>query len=80
MSDISPENQRYISQAVNDGTYPNPSAALDEAVGLLRQRDQLRQDIQKGIDQANRGEQIPAEEVFERLEHKLTAIEKRSTS
>ena len=71
MSDLSQENRLYVSQAVEAGIYPNPEAALDEAVSLLRMRDQLRADVQLGIDQADRGELLPAEEVFQRLERRV---------
>ena len=43
---------------------------------LLRkiQRDWLEAEIQRGIDSAERGELIPAEEVFDRLEAKYRAL------
>jgi antitoxin ParD1/3/4 len=43
---------------------------------LLRkaQKDWLKAEIQKGIDSADRGELIPAEEVFDRLEAKYRAM------
>jgi hypothetical protein len=75
MVSISPESFSYISDAVRLGIYPTPEAALEEAVILLRKRDELRADVQKGIAQANRGELLPAEEVFRRLELRVAEIE-----
>jgi predicted transcriptional regulator len=75
MVSMSPEALSYISDAVRLGIYPTPEAALEEAVGLLKKRDELRTEIQKGIDQANRGELLPAQEVFRRLELRVAEIE-----
>ncbi len=77
MADITPHAD-YISDAVKLGIYPNAATALDEAVKLLKQRDQLRADVQKGIQQANNGQLIPAEEVFRRLEERVTEIESQT--
>lgn len=72
---ISPESAEYLSEAVRSGTYQNETQALDEAVSLLKQRDQLRADVQAGREQADRGELIPADEVFERLAARARQIE-----
>jgi antitoxin ParD1/3/4 len=53
-----------------------------DALSLLRdrellrkaQKDWLKPAIQKGIESADRGELIPAEEVFDRLEAKYRAM------
>ena len=74
-SDISPENQQYLDQAVANGTYPSEALALDEAVELLRKRDQLRAEVRLGIAEAERGELLPEEEVFDRLEKRARQIE-----
>lgn len=78
IDNLSPDNAQYIDEAVSRGAYPTERQALDEAVDLLRRRDQLRADVQVGIDQADRGELIPAEEVFARLEARAKSIEKSS--
>ena len=49
--------------------------ALNEAVGLLKMRQKLRADVQAGIDQADAGELLPADEVFSRLEKRAEEIE-----
>lgn len=79
MVSMSPESFGYISDAVRLGIYPTPEAALEEAVNLLKKRDELRLEVQKGIDQANRGELVPAEEVFRRLELRVAEIEAQAT-
>lgn len=75
MNELSPEHARYIEQLVASGAYDSPQAALDEAVALLIRREQLRADLQAGIDQADRGELIGAEDVFARLERRAREIE-----
>jgi antitoxin ParD1/3/4 len=73
--EISPENSRYLAELVSRGAFANESQALDEAVVLLRKREALRADVQLGIDQADRGELIPGDEVFSRLEKRAERIE-----
>jgi antitoxin ParD1/3/4 len=73
--ELSPENSRYISDLVSRGAFANEAQALDEAVLLLKRRESLRADVQLGIDQADRGELIPADEVFSRLEERADQIE-----
>jgi predicted transcriptional regulator len=54
-----------------------------DALSLLRQQDLLRKaqtdwlkaEIQTGVDSADRGESITAEEVFDRLEAKYRVLE-----
>ncbi len=76
--EISAENERYLQQLVDRGIYRDRAAAIDEAVELLKRRDQLRVDIQAGIEQADRGELIAAEDVFRRLEERARQIETKA--
>jgi Arc/MetJ-type ribon-helix-helix transcriptional regulator len=69
------ENDRYIKRAVASGAYRSEAAALEQAAGLLKKRDQLLTDVAAGIEQADRGEPVPAEVVFERLEMRAREIE-----
>ena len=75
---MSQENAQYIQEAIKNGAYRDEREALDEAVGLLKNRDQLRRDVQAGIEQADQGQLIPAEKVFERLEQRAREIETRA--
>jgi Arc/MetJ-type ribon-helix-helix transcriptional regulator len=75
MADISQDNARYIDEAVKLGTYSDENEALNEAVSLLKRRDQLRAEVHAGIVQADAGELLPAEKVFERLERRAREIE-----
>lgn len=79
-SDLSPEYANYIEQLVARGIYDSPQGALEAAVSLLIQRDQLRLDVQAGTAQADRGELLPADDVFARLERRAQEIEARAQS
>ncbi|MEX2121400.1 MAG: hypothetical protein WD847_17535 [Pirellulales bacterium] len=72
---LSPENDLYIKELVSRGTYPSEAEALNDAVGLLRKSRQVVAAIQAGIEQAERGDLIPSEDVFHRLEDRLAIIE-----
>jgi Sec-independent protein secretion pathway component TatC len=40
-SDLSPESEQFIQQVVAAGLFPDRGRALDEAVGLLKRRQEL---------------------------------------
>ena len=58
-SNLSPENEQFLEQAVSVGMFHNRDEALDRAVELLRRREQLLRDVNKGIEQLERGEGTP---------------------
>ena len=76
--EISDENERYLQQSIERGMYRDRAAAIDAAVALLRQRDQLRSEVRAGIEQADSGELMPAEDVFRRLEARARQIEREA--
>ncbi len=55
-TNLSPENEHYIQQAVEAGLYHDRGEALDRAVELLKRREQLIRDVNLGIEQLERGE------------------------
>ncbi len=66
------ELEEYISRKIDSGLYKSASEVVREALRLLRQRDQpdrgaleeLHREIQTGLDQLDRGEGIPGEQVL----------------
>jgi len=58
-TNLSPENEQFLSHAVAAGLFHDRVEALDKAVGLLRQHEQLIRDVNAGIEQAERGETSP---------------------
>ena len=71
-----------IRDLVESGRYGSAAEVVLEALALLRDqellrsatRDWLKVEIKKGIDSADRGELIAAEDVFDRLEAKYRAM------
>jgi antitoxin ParD1/3/4 len=58
-ANLSPENEQFLDHAVLVGMYHDRDEALDQAVELLRRREQLIRDVNVGIDQLERGEGRP---------------------
>lgn len=64
---LTPELEQWIHKKVETGTYLSASEVVREALRLLDERDKLqamkfeeiRKEIQIGIDQADRGEVAP---------------------
>ncbi len=67
-----------IRELVESGRFDSPEEVVLQGLALLKEQELLRKAseadlraaIQVGIDQANRGETVPAEEVFARLRAK----------
>ncbi len=58
---LTPELEQLVSQKVSSGMYQTASEVVREALRLLSERDQrkaaeLRQDLQRAVDQVERGE------------------------
>jgi predicted transcriptional regulator len=77
-TEFSADSERYLEQVVAGGIYRDRAQAIDEAVALLKRRDQLRNDVRAGIEQADRGELLDAESVFTRLLERAKQIESQA--
>ena len=67
---LPPDLEEFVAQKVKAGFYPDPDAVINEALIVLREPESaaaeftpehetyLRQEIQKGADQLDRGEGI----------------------
>ena len=57
---LTPELERLVNEKVESGLYHTASEVVQEALGLLKERDhareQLRAAVQEGFDQLSRGE------------------------
>jgi Arc/MetJ-type ribon-helix-helix transcriptional regulator len=58
-SGISPENERFIDEAVATGLFEDRGQVLDTALELLKRRQQLIRDVNIGIEQLERGDRRP---------------------
>ena len=52
---ISPENERYLDNAVANGLFQDRRQAINTAIELLKRRERLVRDVNSGIDQLERG-------------------------
>jgi hypothetical protein len=55
-SGLSPENELFIQQAVSAGVFPDREHALDEAVGLLKNRQGILAHVDEGTRQLRNGD------------------------
>jgi antitoxin ParD1/3/4 len=66
--------KRHVEEAVQAGEYASPSDYVRALIRKDRERHvglaALRADLQLGIDQLDRGEGRPADEVFARLKER----------
>jgi antitoxin ParD1/3/4 len=77
---LSPELAQFVDDQVAAGVYMSPHEVIRDALRLLRHHEQeravliadLRQKVDIGIAQLDRGESIPADEVFRKLRERST--------
>jgi antitoxin ParD1/3/4 len=76
---LTPELERRIAEKVGSGLYGSASEVIRESLRLLFSADevkgqrlaQLRADIRVGLDQLNRGESIPGDQVMAEIKELL---------
>jgi antitoxin ParD1/3/4 len=76
---LTPELEQFVHQKVTSGLYLSASEVVREALRLLEERDRqsatklehLRNQIQIGLDQADRGELADRPQVFAKLRRKV---------
>lgn len=77
---ISADNERFLEQAVADGRFADRVEALDEAVRLLRRREELFRAVEAGVDQLDNGRCTEYDEVdLDRLLADIKAKAARSS-
>ena len=78
--ELKPEQEQLIAEAMRSGAYRNPDDVIDRALELLQERDAwltanreaIDAKIHKGIDELNRGQGIPEDELDAHLERLKT--------
>ena len=65
--DLPSDAAQFIEGLVASGEYQSADEAVADGVRLLMSRQQLRAEIQKGIDELDAGEGIEGEKVFAEL-------------
>jgi antitoxin ParD1/3/4 len=74
---LKPDQEQRITEAVRSGAYRSPSEVIDRALEVLREHDELLManrrtidaKIRQGIDELDRGEGIPEDELAGHLQH-----------
>ena len=75
---LTPELEKLIQEKVQSGMYYSASEVIREALRLLQERDEFskrrlqaaREQIDRGIEELDRGEGIDGEKFFEELKRK----------
>jgi antitoxin ParD1/3/4 len=82
---LTPELEQLVQDKVSSGLYNSASEVVREALRLLQERDEvrkvrleeLRREIARGVEAADRGELVPAAEVFESLRQRNAEVHRR---
>jgi len=71
---LTPENEQFGYDAVQTSSYSSREAVLDDALTLLRQREELRRKVNAGVERIERGETIDGDVAFARLRRRIDEI------
>jgi Arc/MetJ-type ribon-helix-helix transcriptional regulator len=74
--ELKPEQEQRIAEAMRSGAYQKPDDVIDRALEVLQEQDAwltanreaIDAKIRRGIDELNRGEGIPEDELDAHLE------------
>lgn len=69
--EITPEVEQLVEGILSQGRYSSQAEVLTNALRLLSQREQLRQDLEKGMRQLAEGQRLGANEVFAELRQRI---------
>ena len=83
---LTPRLEEYVKEKVKSGLYNSSSEVVREALRLMEERDrlrdirleELRKEIQIGIDQIERGKVTPGEEIFRQLKERNEELKKKA--
>ncbi len=81
---LTPELEQLVQSKLKSGRYSSASEVVGEALRLLEHRDEVftlhteefRRQIEEGWQSARRGELVDGEEVFDRIDRELDAMER----
>jgi antitoxin ParD1/3/4 len=71
---LPPEMSAFIANLVATGRFATESDAVVEGIRLLVKLEQLRAEVQKGIDQLDNGEWVDGDEALDELEAEIDAM------
>jgi antitoxin ParD1/3/4 len=64
---ISSDNEQFVEASLERGQYVDSNALFDEAIRLLRRRDDIVRAVNAGVDQLDNGQSVDGNAVFDRL-------------
>jgi len=81
---LTPELEQLVQSKVKSGRYNSASEVVREALRLLEQRDEvfalrkheIGKQIEEGWQSAKRGESVDGDDVFDRIDAELDALER----
>jgi len=84
---LTPELEHLVQSRVKSGRYNSASEVVREALRLLEQRDEvftlrkdeIRKQIEEGLQAGKRGEFVDGGEVFDRIDAEFEAMERSAT-
>lgn len=79
---INERNLAHIKRKIDSGKYSSTDDVLDSALALLDEHDaeleselaDLRESVRRGTEQADAGQVVPVDEVFEELRQRNASI------
>jgi len=71
---IPAEFEPFVRDEVAQGRYTSTEEVLRKALSLLRGEQKLREEIALGIAEADRGETIPADEIYAYLRQRIADV------
>ncbi len=74
--DIPSDYAPFVQRMVSERRFLSESDVLAEGLRLLQARETLRQEVQKGFEQLDAGQGIPAEDVYSDVEERIRQIER----
>jgi antitoxin ParD1/3/4 len=76
--DLTPDNSKFIESLIVSGKASSTGQALNMAVDLLKRKVEVFDAVQVGIQQADNGDLLSADDVFGRIEKRAAQIAKSS--
>ena len=72
---LTPELEKFVDDKVDSGLYNNASEVIRESLRLLKEHDEIRQkwreQIERGWQEAQRGELVDGAEAFRRIDARI---------
>jgi antitoxin ParD1/3/4 len=71
---LTPELEKFVAEQIKNGAYRSIDDIIVQSLGMLQAKEEyerrlaeLRGEVDRGLEQAKRGELLDADEVFEKI-------------